>query len=48
MYEHIIVSLAAIVVLGILAQFLAWRFHLPAILLLLLFGIAAGPVFKLI
>jgi len=47
-YEHIIVSLAAIVVLGILAQFLAWRFHLPAILLLLLFGIAAGPVFKLI
>jgi len=43
-YENIIISLAAIVVLGILAQFLAWRFHLPAILLLLLFGIGAGPV----
>lgn len=29
--------------LGISAQWIAWRFHLPAILLLSLFGIIAGP-----
>ena len=31
--------------LGILAQWLAWRFKLPSILLLLVFGFAAGQVF---
>jgi NhaP-type Na+/H+ or K+/H+ antiporter len=42
--EEILVGLAAIIILGILAQWLAWRLHLPAILLLLIFGFIAGPV----
>lgn len=36
--------LAGIIVLGVSAQWLAWRVGLPAILLLLLFGIVVGPV----
>jgi len=44
MTEHLLTGLASIVVLGILAQWLAWRLHLPAILLLLVFGVVAGPV----
>jgi len=42
------VGLAAIIVLGIGAQWLAWRISLPAILLLLIFGFIAGPVTGLI
>ncbi len=38
--------LAAIVVLGVGAQWLAWRFKVPSILLLLVFGILVGPVFR--
>ncbi|MFI4896442.1 MAG: cation:proton antiporter [Phycisphaerales bacterium JB059] len=38
--------LAAIVVLGVLAQWIAWRLKIPSILLLLLIGILAGPVFR--
>jgi NhaP-type Na+/H+ or K+/H+ antiporter len=44
MSEHLLLGLAAIIVLGIVAQWLAWRLHLPAILLLLIFGIIAGPL----
>ncbi len=36
--------LAAIILLGALAQFLGWLLRLPAILLLLLLGFLAGPV----
>lgn len=43
MAEHILIELAAIVVLGVAAQWLAWRLRLPAILLLLLTGLAVGP-----
>jgi NhaP-type Na+/H+ or K+/H+ antiporter len=42
--EQILLSLTSIVVLGIGAQWIAWRFRLPAILLLLIFGFIAGPV----
>ena len=38
--------LAAIVVLGVGAQWIAWRFRVPSILLLLLIGILAGPVLR--
>jgi len=38
------VSMAGVVVMGIGAQLLAWRLKIPSILLLLLFGFAAGPV----
>lgn len=44
MTEHILIGFAAIVVLGFVAQWLAWRFHFPSVLLLLLFGFIAGPV----
>lgn len=42
--EHLLLSLSAIVVLGIFAQWLGWRLGLPSILLLLVLGIVAGPV----
>jgi len=42
--EHFLIDLALLTVLGILAQWLAWRLHLPAILILLLAGLLAGPV----
>ncbi len=38
--------LAAIVILGVSAQWIAWRFRIPSILLLLLIGILAGPVLR--
>lgn len=41
-------GLALILVLGIGAQWLAWRLRLPSILLLLLFGFLAGPVTHLV
>ncbi len=43
MSEHLLVGLASIIVLGIAAQWIAWRLHLPSILLLLIFGMLAGP-----
>ena len=44
MSEEFLIGLASIVVLGIVAQWLAWRLHLPAILLLLIGGFVAGPI----
>lgn len=44
MHEHVLIGLAGIVILGIAAQWVAWRLRLPAILLLLLLGFAAGPI----
>lgn len=38
------IAVATILVLGVLAQWTAWRVRLPSILLLLLFGFIAGPV----
>ncbi|MCH2123681.1 MAG: cation:proton antiporter [Pirellulaceae bacterium] len=41
--EHqLILYLAGVPLLGILAQWLAWRFHFPSILLLLFFGVTLG------
>ncbi|MEO1745905.1 MAG: sodium:proton antiporter, partial [Pseudomonadota bacterium] len=42
--EHIAIKLAFIGAAGIAAQWLAWRFRLPAIVLLLVAGFLAGPV----
>lgn len=44
MHEQMLLGLAGIVALGIGAQWLGWRLKLPAILLLLICGIVAGPV----
>ena len=38
------VTVAAIIVLGITAQWVAWRLRFPSILLLLIFGFVAGPI----
>jgi len=39
-----LIALSGIIVLGIFAQWLAWRLKMPSILLLLLFGFIAGPI----
>lgn len=44
MNEHLLIGIAGIVVLGISAQWIAWKLGLPSILLLLIFGFIAGPV----
>lgn len=40
------IALGLLVILGVGAQWLAWRLRVPSILLLLLFGIIAGPVMR--
>jgi NhaP-type Na+/H+ or K+/H+ antiporter len=42
--EHLMLQMTSIIVLGIGSQWVAWRLRLPAILLLLLTGLIAGPV----
>ena len=44
MTENILTGLAAIIVFGAFAQWLSWSFKIPSILLLLVFGLIAGPV----
>ena len=46
--DHPGLAIAAIVVLGAVAQWLAWRVNLPAILPLLITGFLLGPVFGLV
>ena len=38
------IELAGIIILGILAQWFAWKFKLPAILPLILIGLLVGPI----
>ncbi len=45
--ENLVLAFAIIGVLGIGAQWLAWRFSLPAIVLMAVAGILAGPVFNI-
>ena len=37
-------ELAGIIILGIIAQWVAWRLKLPAILPLILIGLLVGPI----
>ncbi len=46
--ENLLSVIAVVIGLGTIAQWLAWRLKLPSILLLLSFGILAGPVFHFI
>lgn len=46
--DNLIFAIAVIGVLGIGAQWCAWRFNLPAIVLMAIAGILAGPVFKIL
>lgn len=43
-HEHLVVVIVAVVALGVAAQWLAWRLRLPAIVLLAVAGVFAGPV----
>ena len=43
MNESIVIGLVSVAVLGGVAQWIGWRLRLPAILLLLICGFAAGP-----
>jgi len=42
--EYHLLGFSSIIILGILAQWLAWRLGLPSILVLLIFGFLAGPI----
>jgi NhaP-type Na+/H+ or K+/H+ antiporter len=42
--ERYLIGLAAIFLIGMLARWIAWRLHLPSILLLLIAGIIVGPL----
>ncbi|MCB0318184.1 MAG: sodium:proton antiporter [Bdellovibrionales bacterium] len=46
--ESLLVSLGIIVAFGVAAQWIAWKFQLPSILLLLIFGFISGPVFGIV
>jgi len=46
--HHAAYSIALIIGLGLLAQWVGWRIRLPAIVLLSVFGLLAGPVLGLI
>ena len=48
MHENTLLPLASIFFLGIGSQWLAWRFHLPAIVTLIAAGLVAGPITGLI
>ncbi|MBG89172.1 MAG: hypothetical protein CMO80_20065 [Verrucomicrobiales bacterium] len=48
MSEQLLQSLAWLAVLGAGSQWLAWRLHLPSILILLIVGFCAGPLTGLI
>ena len=41
---ELLIGLTGILILGILAQWIAWRLVLPSILILLIFGFIAGPL----
>ena len=48
MDEQILMEIGLIIIFGISAQWLAWRLKMPSILLLLLFGLLAGPVLNIL
>ncbi len=48
MHESIIVGLVAVIALGTVAQWAAWRLRIPSILLLIVVGFLAGPVAGLV
>lgn len=48
MPEAILLDITIVILLGIGAQWMAWHFRLPSILLLLVLGFLAGPVFQLL
>ncbi len=45
--DNLVLAFAIIGALGVGAQWLAWRFNFPAIVLMAIAGVLAGPVFKI-
>ena len=45
MEQAVLALVAGVAVAGVVAQWLGWRFRIPSILALLVFGLLAGPVF---
>ena len=43
MHEALAIELATIFALAISAQWIGWRYHIPSLILLLVFGFVAGP-----
>lgn len=48
MNQELLIGLSSIIFLGMAAQWLSWRIKVPSILLLLIFGIIAGPILGLV
>lgn len=48
MAHHLSLLLITIIALGVFSQWIAWRLRIPAIVLFLVSGVLAGPVFGLI
>lgn len=46
--EHIVVTIVSVAALGVTAQWVAWRFKMPAIIFLAVAGLAVGPGLDLI
>jgi NhaP-type Na+/H+ or K+/H+ antiporter len=44
MAEHLLIGIVCVILFGVGSQWIAWKTKLPAILLLLIAGIVAGPV----
>lgn len=48
MFDSTLFQITAVVTLGIVSQWLAWRFRLPAIIITSLVGVLAGPFLQLL
>jgi len=48
MEAELLTSIAFVIVLSVMAQWIAWRVKFPSILLLLSFGVIAGPILHLL
>jgi NhaP-type Na+/H+ or K+/H+ antiporter len=48
MHSELLAGIAFVVVLSVMAQWIAWRIKLPSILLLLSFGVIGGPILHLV
>ncbi|MCB0964991.1 MAG: hypothetical protein KDA98_17070, partial [Acidimicrobiales bacterium] len=46
--EEVVLLVAAVLVGGVVAQWLGWRLRVPAIVFLLLGGLLAGPILGLL
>ncbi|MFJ7934224.1 cation:proton antiporter [Sporosarcina sp. NPDC096371] len=48
MFDSLLFDLMLVVLIGILSQWLAWRFRMPAIVVMSVAGLLVGPIFDLI